>query len=57
VFKLYDEQGVYITEKAGVTFIPPGKVVPIFESNLQVGGRKPVHTNFKFTQQMVWRYK
>jgi hypothetical protein len=53
-FKLYDEKGVYITEKSGETFIPPAKVVPIFINELKVGLRKPVHTKFSFDNNMIW---
>ncbi|MCD5384562.1 MAG: hypothetical protein LRZ97_01440 [Candidatus Pacebacteria bacterium] len=54
IFKLYDEDGIFITEKKGSTFISPGKVVPIFEGNFQVGVRKPLYTKFSFTEPMIW---
>ncbi len=54
VFKLYDERGILIADRAGETFIPPGKVIPIFEGNIQVGGRLPQYTTFKFIDDLVW---
>ncbi len=53
-FKLYDEDNIIITERSGETFIPPSKVVPIFEGNLQTGKRVPKRTIFEFTQRPVW---
>ncbi len=53
-FKLYDEKGIYITEKSGETFIPPSQIIPIFEGDIEVGLRKPFYTKFSFDGPLVW---
>ncbi len=54
IFKLYDENNIIVAEKTGETFIPPGKVVPIFEGNLQAGNRVPKRTTFQFIERPIW---
>ena len=54
IFKLYDSRNILVAERIGQTFIPPGKVVPIFEGNMQVGGRVPQHTTFQFIDILTW---
>jgi len=54
IFKLYDERNILVAERLGQTFIPPGKVVPIFEGNMQVGGRVPKRTTFQFIDTLTW---
>ncbi len=54
VFKLYDENNVLIADRIGKTFIPPGKIVPIFESNIHTGVRVPKRTMFKIVGTQVW---
>jgi hypothetical protein len=54
VFKLYDARNILVAERVGQTFIPPGKVVPIFEGNMQVGGRVPQRTTFQFIDTLIW---
>ncbi len=54
IFKLYDERNILVAERLGETFIPPGKVVPIFEGNMQVGGRVPQRTTFQFIDYLTW---
>jgi Mg-chelatase subunit ChlD len=54
VFKLFDANRVLITERAGVAFIPPNAVVPIFEGAIATGGRTPAQTTFEFTGEAVW---
>jgi len=54
IFKLYDERNILVAERLGETFIPPGKVVPIFEGNMQVGGRVPKRTTFQFIDTLTW---
>ncbi len=53
-FKLYDEEGIYITEKSGETFISPGKITPIFQNDFEVGLRKPVYTKFSMDNNLIW---
>ncbi len=54
IFKLYDERNILVAERLGQTFIPPGKVVPIFEGNMQVGGRVPKRTTFQIIDTLTW---
>ncbi len=54
IFKLYDERNILVAERLGKTFIPPGTVVPIFEGNMQVGGRVPKRTTFEFINTLTW---
>lgn len=54
LFRLYDENNILVTERVGNTFIPAGKVVPIFEGNLEVGGRVPVRTSLEFIDTLSW---
>lgn len=53
-FKLYDAQGVLITERDGTTFIPRGQNFAIFESGIDVGDRTPTRATFAFTGALTW---
>lgn len=53
-FKLYDAQGVLITERAGTTYIPKGGNFAVFESNVSVGTRVPTRATFEFTKELTW---
>lgn len=48
-FKLYDSRNVLIAERSGTTFLPPKRLVPIFEGGIQTGERIPARTFFEFT--------
>ena len=54
VFKLYDEQGIAITERAGQASLPANSIVPIFESGLLAGKRAPARVTFQFNADPVW---
>lgn len=54
IFRLYDERNILISERLGEAFVPAGRVVPVFEGSLQVGGRVPVRTTFEFVDTPVW---
>ncbi len=54
LFRLYDESNILIVDRVGSTFIPPGKTVPIFESNMQTGERVPKRTIFKIINTPIW---
>lgn len=54
LFRLYDVNNILIAERVGTTFIPAGRVVPIFEGNLEVGRRVPVRTSLSFIDSLVW---
>mgnify|MGYP003440433941 FL=1 len=54
IFKLYDDEGL-ITERAGVTVLPPDGVYPIFEGRIQTEGRIPTRTTIEFDTDTIWR--
>lgn len=53
-FKLYDAQGVFITERTGFTFIPRGVKFAVFEPNINTGERVPTRATFEFTAPLTW---
>lgn len=53
-FKLRDEENVIVAEKNGTTFVPPGKIVPVFEPSIKVGERVPQRTTFKLNRDSKW---
>jgi Mg-chelatase subunit ChlD len=53
-FKLYDKDGVLITERKGETFIPKGQIFAVYEGNFSVGERVPTRATFSFTGDLVW---
>lgn len=53
-FKLYDNEGL-ITERSGVTVLPPDSTYPIFEGRIDTGNRTPTQTFIELdTQSAVW---
>ncbi len=55
IFRLYDENGILVTEREGSTRIPSGKNFPIYESNVKTGGRTPSTITFEFKQFAPWQ--
>jgi hypothetical protein len=53
-FKLYDNKGILLKERAGRTFVPPGATVAIFEPDMQTGNLVPQRVEFSFTSNAVW---
>jgi hypothetical protein len=53
-FTLYDEDNVPLAERIGSMFVPPGKVVPIFEGNMYTGEMDIHHTVFEFGERIIW---
>jgi len=53
-FRLYDKDGLPITERKGVTFIPKGNTFAVFEGNIKTGERIPVRATFDFDSKLVW---
>lgn len=53
-FKLYDDESVLVAEREGATFLMPGAITPIFESQIQTGNRIPSRTFFEFAGPLVW---
>ncbi|MFH0846329.1 MAG: hypothetical protein V1851_02970 [Patescibacteria group bacterium] len=54
VFKLFDEEGLLISEKRGLIFIPANSTFPVFEGGIKVGNRVPVRTTFELTRAPYW---
>ncbi len=54
-FKLYSQDNVLLTEKKGVTVIPPGRVFPIFEYGLDTGTRVPQSVAFAISNNIDWQ--
>lgn len=52
-FKIYDDTGL-ITERSGVTVLPPDGVYPVFEGRITTGTRVPTRTTVEFTNEIVW---
>ena len=52
-FSLYDEQGL-ITERSGVTILPPDSVYPIFEARIDTQGRTPTQTFIALGEAELW---
>ncbi len=53
VFKIYDDAGL-ITERSGMTVLPPDGVYPLFEGRVQTGTRVPTRTTIEFKNDIVW---
>lgn len=53
-FVLYDERGDVITERSGVTPLPPDGVYPIFEGTVTTDGRTPARTFIELDQDPFW---
>ena len=55
-FKFYDADHVLLAERKGTTFIMPGGITPIFESDIQTGNAIVAHTSFEFTNKpFTWK--
>jgi len=54
-FRLYDETGILVAERQGVTFVPPSKTFAIFEGGIESGERIATRVNFEFTSPFIWR--
>jgi len=55
IFKLYDAEGILITQKTGTAFVPAGQKFVVFEGGIRTGERVPVKTTFEFTGEPAWR--
>lgn len=54
LFKLFDEQGILVAERAGRTFVPAGQKFAVFEGGIATGKRIPARTTFEFTSVPEW---
>lgn len=53
-FGLYDDKNILVAERAGVMFVMPGSITPVFEGNIDTGNRAVAHTYFEFNEPLVW---
>lgn len=53
-FRLFDEQNHLVVTREGFADLPPLHVVPIFETNIDIGNRSVARTLFEFTSEPVW---
>lgn len=53
-FKFYDDQGVLVAERSGITSIMSGGITPVFEGAINTGNRSITRTFFEFTALPVW---
>lgn len=53
VFRLRDQTGVVIAERAGESSIPNNRIMAIFESGIRTD-REIIRTDFDFTNELVW---
>lgn len=53
-FTLYDNKGIYITERKGRTVIPAQRSILVFEPAVSVLKRIPAKVTFEFLQPPVW---
>lgn len=52
--KVYDNNNILITVRAGETFINPGETFPIFETNIDTGERLPAKIFIEFEKNLKW---
>jgi len=53
-FKLYDNNNLLVTERAGTTFINSNERFMIFEGNIRVGNRVPKRAFLEFEKTPLW---
>ncbi len=53
-FRFADENNIYIGERTGTTYVPPGENFAVFEPAIDIGNSIPVYTNFTFTEAPSW---
>jgi len=53
-FKFYDDRNILIASRNGEIFVNPGRKFAIFESNVDVGARKPAKVFLEFQRNINW---
>lgn len=53
-FQLFDQENKLVVDRTGVADLPPVSVIPIIESNINVGNRSVSRTLFSFSSQPQW---
>lgn len=54
VFKMYNEENIFIGEKKGTVSIPPKSVYPVIENNIPTYEQVPIRTTFEFVGELVY---
>ena len=54
-FKLYNEEGILIAERAGSAYVNPNERLVIFEGGIETKEQIPARTFFSFTETPVWK--
>ena len=54
ILKLYDDEGLLVTEHIDKVFIPANKTFPIFSGGIDTGNRVPTKVIFEFTKNPNW---
>lgn len=52
-FRIYDKNNILLFEIPGTTFVPPGRVFPIFISPILTGNREAVKAVFQITDSQI----
>lgn len=55
LIKLYDSEGILITQKTGKAFVPAGQKFAVFVGGIDTGKRFPSRTTFEFIGEPNWR--
>lgn len=53
-FRFADAKNVYIGQREGSTFVPPGRSFAVFEPGINLGSFTPVFVTFEFTTEPTW---
>ncbi len=54
VFSLYDSQNILVAERRGQTYVMPGGITPVYESDIDTGHRIAVRAFFRFSSRGQW---
>ncbi len=54
IFRLFDENNVLIAERMGAATIAPTRFVPVIETSISTGNRKPTRAFFEFQDAPMW---
>ena len=55
ILKLYDAEGILVTQRVGKAFVPAGQRFAVFVAGIDVGKRTPVRATFEFAGEPNWR--
>ncbi|MDP1625324.1 MAG: hypothetical protein Q8L64_06215 [bacterium] len=53
--KLYDAEGILVSQRTGTAYVPAGARFPVFEGGIQTGSRVPTRTTFEFADNPQWQ--